>query len=124
MGTAGDLRADDGRLGTEEVSKDLFQRIPAHIVITIAGGGGKMAVCDHVLLEGLEDAAGAMLLNGINASKLLLQRSFRAGNAFLNGHNHAPCVKKVSSLSYASACSESTQHTSSSRRIQVSWRLA
>ena len=97
VGTADDLRTDNRGLRTEKIGKYLLQGITADVVIAVTGGRSKMTVRDHVLLIGLKDASGAMFLNGVDAGELLLQGSFCIGNAFLNRHDHSPCVNHCSS---------------------------
>ena len=55
MGAAGDLGADQRRLGVEDVRIDLLQAFPAVVVVAVAGGGGEVLGADAVFLHGQED---------------------------------------------------------------------
>ena len=53
MRTRRDLRTDDGRVGMEQVRKELFQRVAADIVVSVARGGREVARRHLVALQGV-----------------------------------------------------------------------
>ena len=52
MGSAGNLGTHQGSLGVEHVGIDLFQGVPAVVVVAVAGGGGEAASGDPIFLHG------------------------------------------------------------------------
>jgi hypothetical protein len=75
VGAVHEGEADHGVLGAEDVGVDLTQGLPAQVVIAIAGGALKMGLGDLVLLKGRQDLLGVLLRNGVDALKLLGERS-------------------------------------------------
>ena len=55
MGAAGDLRPHQGRLGVEYIGIHPLQVVPPHVVIPVAGGGGKAGGGHPVALHGVQD---------------------------------------------------------------------
>lgn len=51
------------------MGKDPIQRIPADIIVAIAGGRGKMPLGNPFLLEGSKDPRGILRFNGLNTGK-------------------------------------------------------
>ncbi len=73
MGAAGDLGADQGRLGVEDIGVDLLQALPALIVVAVAGGGGKVVGPDAAALHGGEDLGLVVLRPAVNGPEAVLQ---------------------------------------------------
>ena len=57
----------------EYIGIDTLQIIPAHIVITITGGGGKAGGGDPVLLHGPENLGLVVLRDFVDGFKTVLQ---------------------------------------------------
>ena len=73
MGPAGDLRADQGGLGPEDGCVDLLKPVAAHVVIAVAGGGGKAGRVHAGVLHGADDLALIELCHPVNVRKPLPQ---------------------------------------------------
>ena len=73
MGAAGDLRPDQCRLRVEGVGVDPFQIVPAHVVIAVAGGGGKAGGTYPVFLHGGQNLGLVVLGNGVGLPEAVLQ---------------------------------------------------
>ena len=73
VGTVDELDAHQGGLGAEDLGVDLVQLVPAQVVITIAGGAGKVPLRHPVGLEGVQHPGGVLLRHGVDAGKLILQ---------------------------------------------------
>ena len=73
MGAAGDLRPDQCRFRVEGVGVDPFQIVPAHVVIAVAGGGGKAGGPHPVFLHGGQNLSLIVLRNGIGLTEAVLQ---------------------------------------------------
>ena len=54
VGTAGDLRAHESRLGVEDVGVDFFQHIATEVIVAVTGGPGKTLGGHAVLLHGMQ----------------------------------------------------------------------
>ena len=73
MGAAGDLGPDQRRLRVEGVGVDPFQIVPAHVVIAVAGGGGKAGGPHPVFLHGGQDLGLVVLGDGVGLPEAVLQ---------------------------------------------------
>ena len=70
VGTVDKLNPDQGVLRAENIGVDLIQFIPAQVVISVAGGAGKISLGHPVLLKRGEHLAGVLLRDCVNAVKL------------------------------------------------------
>ena len=73
MGSAGDLGADQSSLGVEDVCVNLFQTVPALVVVAVAGGGGKVVGSDTAALHGGQNLGLVVLCAAVNGLKAFLQ---------------------------------------------------
>ena len=73
MGAAGDLGPYQGGFRVEHIGIDLFQGIPAQVIVAVAGGGGKTGGGDPVFLHGRQNLGLIVLGHGINGGKTLTQ---------------------------------------------------
>ena len=73
VGAAGDLRPDQGSLGVEYVGVDLFQGVPAQVIVAVAGGSGKAGGADPILPHGIEHLGLVVFGDGINGGEPVLQ---------------------------------------------------
>lgn len=90
MGTGHDLGPHDGRFRMEQVGVDGFQRIPAHIVIAVAGGGRKMAGRHRVAAHHVQHFFGIVIFNFFHAAEGLLTAGLRPPNQFCGFHGKMP----------------------------------
>ena len=74
MGAAGDLGPHQGGLGPEDGGVDLLQPLPAHVVVAVAGGGGKAGRVHAVFPHGKDDLALVQLGHLVDLLKARLQR--------------------------------------------------
>ena len=92
MGAAGNLGPDQGGLRMEYVRIDLFQSIPAQVVVAVAGGGCEAGGGNPIFPHGVQDLCLVVFRNGINGRKALfetLQRLFSIGiDSGRNAHFH------------------------------------
>jgi len=80
MGAAGDLRPHNGRVRLKQISEQLFQSVPAHIVIAVARGGRKVTRGDRMAFVQVKDFSGIAQLPLIQGGKLRLQLPLGAGD--------------------------------------------
>ena len=73
MGAVDKLNSHQCGLGAKEVGIDLIQLIPAQVIVTIAGGTGKIAIGYPVFLKGGQHTLGVFLGDGVDPSKFLCQ---------------------------------------------------
>ena len=73
MGAVDELDAHQGVLGVEDLRVDLFQFVPAQVVISVAGGSGKVALGDPVGLKGVQHLLRVGLGHLIHPVELLPQ---------------------------------------------------
>ena len=73
MGTAGNLRPHQRRLGMKHIGIDLFQPVSALVVVAVACGGGKAGCADLVLLHGVQHLALIDLRAPVNFPEARLQ---------------------------------------------------
>ena len=66
MGAAGDLRAHQRGLGVKGVGVDALEIVAAHVVIAIAGGGGKALGADAVFLHRADDLGLIILRHAVD----------------------------------------------------------
>ena len=66
MGAAGDLRAHQRGLGVEGIGVDALQIVATHVVIAIAGGGGKALGADAVFLHRADDLGLIILRHAVD----------------------------------------------------------
>ena len=78
--TRGNVRPDNGRLRPKKVGKNLFQGVPAHIIIAVACGRRKMPVGHLMFLEGSQHAPRPDLFYCFQALESGRQLLFRSGN--------------------------------------------
>ena len=97
MGAAGDLGPDQGGLRVEHIGVDLFQSIPAQVIVTVAGGGGKAGGGYPVFLHGGQNLGLIVLRHRVNGGKALtqpLQGLFTVGvDPGRNAHFHIHIYK-------------------------------
>ena len=131
----GDLRPHEGVFRLKDEGKELGKRIPANVVIAIAGGGREMAARHTVFLEGADDAARVDALDVFDARKRLftvglgLSDELRYGCGDLRDLNvrhglTSMSIMIFSAISAAESPCAATQRTRASRRNHVSCRLA
>ena len=84
MSAAGDLRADQCSLCVEHIGIDLLQIVTACVIVTIAGGGGKVGGVDPVFLHGGQDFSLVVFSNLINCLKAGLQIFQNFFSVFIN----------------------------------------
>ncbi len=145
MGAACNLGPDKGRLCVKCVRIDLFQHIPAQVVVAVAGGRIKAGLADPILLHSVEDLELVVLSCLVQLAKSLLQpvldlfsqiiylwtdahRLIESSDRLICIHWMIPLSRHRSSI-YPNICVSSRsclsiQITSFSRLNQVSWRLA
>ena len=70
MGTGDEVVPDQGVLTAEHLRQDGVQRLPAHIVVAIAGGPGKHRLTHPVLDKGGKHLLGVVVGRLINGGKL------------------------------------------------------
>ena len=66
VGAVHEAQAHQGALRAENLGPDLFQGLPAQVVIAVAGGTGEAGLADPVIPEGCHDPPGAVLRNGVD----------------------------------------------------------
>ena len=77
MGAVDELETHQRVLCAKNVCVDFIQLVPPQIVITVAGGPGKIALGHAMLLKGGQDLLGIFLRNGVDSFKLLPQLPLR-----------------------------------------------
>lgn len=73
MGPIDEADADQRVLGAKQIGIDGIQLVPAHVVVSIAGGSGKVALCHAVFLKCGQDPLRVFRRNGVDAGELLRQ---------------------------------------------------
>ena len=73
VGAAGDLGADQGRLGVEYIGVDPLQAVPAVVVIAVAGGSGEVVGPHPVFLHRQQDLGLVGLRRPVNGIKAVPQ---------------------------------------------------
>ena len=73
MGAVNELDAHQCGLGAEDIGVDFVQLVPAQVIVAVASGAGKIAICHPVLLKGSQHPGGVLLGDGVNAGKFLGQ---------------------------------------------------
>ena len=84
MSAAGDLGTDESGFGVEAVCVDLLQCVATIIVVTIAGGCGKVGGVDAVFLHGMENLALVDLRNLVHLAETLHKIGENGFAVFIN----------------------------------------
>ena len=80
VGAAGDLGAEDGGFGVEQVGDQLFQGIASHIVVAVSFAAGEVPQRDPVLLKQRKHTPGVPLLPPVDLLENRLAGKFRLLN--------------------------------------------
>ena len=77
MCTVDKADSDQSIFRPKKVRKNGVQLVTAQVIVSIAGGPGKIGLRHPMSLEGGQDLLGILLRNGVNACKLFPQCRLR-----------------------------------------------